>query len=149
MCRLLTRCVAVLIWGVCRCWYTLSCGQRDGNYFYRCLVCQDGLERKPFDCQRHEGRQEHTFDAEVNSAARGNSTQLTSQVPSPLDSVILEDALRALLASASSQPNQPLYLPGHPNVYGEPNFPTSARSPSPVTGIDWNLLEAYEDPVPD
>ena len=89
------------------------------------------------------------FDAEINSAARGNPTQSTSQVPSPLDSLILEDALRALLASASSQPNQPLYRPGHPNVYAEPNFPASARSSSPVTGIDWNLLEAYEDPVPD
>jgi hypothetical protein len=69
---------------------------------------------------------------------------------------LTEDALRALLISATSQPNQPRYPLGHPNhnIYSDPNFSSSrGRSGSPATGaiLNWGLYEienTIADPTP-
>jgi hypothetical protein len=73
---------------------------------------------------------------------RGNPTA-NAQVPT--HDLLTEDGLRALIVSLTGQPNQPLYPPGHPVTYGEPNFTAHARSPSPATGINWALYETLEE----
>ena len=47
MCRLLTQCVAVLIWGVCRCWYTPGLHSTGSLSKYHMLAST----RNRFDCR--------------------------------------------------------------------------------------------------
>ncbi|KAF8957514.1 hypothetical protein BDZ97DRAFT_2079129 [Flammula alnicola] len=135
-------------------------GISKGKPLFTCLVCQDGLERKAADCKAHESTQGHIQRLRLKSPSpedvRGNPTPSTSTSQAPTNRALTEDALRALLVSATSQRDQPLYPPGHPNlnVYGDPNFLTShSRSDSPATGaiLDWGLYEfenTIADPTP-
>ena len=65
-----------------------------------------------------------------------------------LDEVVIDDALCALLASATSNPSEhPLYPPDHPSLPSDTaDFENNAHSLSPVTGINWQLYAAHEDP---
>ena len=56
-----------------------------------------------------------------------------------------DDALRTLLVSATSHPHQARYPSGYPGLYPEALLEDRGNSPSPVTGIDWNLTEAFGD----
>ena len=52
-----------------------------------------------------------------------------------------------LLASATSNPStQPLYPPDYPSLPLGTDFGNNAHLPSPVTGINWGLYAAHEDP---
>lgn len=60
----------------------------------------------------------------------------------PWTSFLTEDALQALLASSTLRPNQPMYLDGHPLLYGKPNFPGTediSETRSPFSGIGWGV----------
>ena len=85
-----------------------------------------------------------------------NPTPSTSTSEASTNRALTEDALRALLVSASSQPNQPRYPLSHPNqnVYGDPmshSRSASAASPATGTGFNWGLYEienTIADPTP-
>ena len=116
---------------------------------YVCKVCRDGRPREPYNCKAHDATQVHkdaitTLEAVPPFAdeTRGNPT---ANAHVPTHDLLTEDGLHALLVSLTGQPNQPLYPPGHPVTYGEPNFTTHARSPSPATGINWALYEMFEE----
>jgi hypothetical protein len=80
---------------------------------------------------------------EVDSS---NPTPSTSTSQAPANRALTEDALRALLVSATFQPDQPRYPPGHPNLnfYSEPNFlaPHSRSGSPPGAILDWGLYES-------
>jgi len=85
-----------------------------------------------------------------------NPMPSTSTSEASTNHALTEDALRAFLVSASSQPNQPRYPLGHPNqnVYGDPmshSRSASAASPATSTGFNWGLYEIENmitDPTP-
>ncbi|PPQ76395.1 hypothetical protein CVT26_015365 [Gymnopilus dilepis] len=108
----------------------------DGVAVFSCKICQDPRERTANNCARHEGTKVHR-DA-LGDPAEPQLGGLHSQAVN--NGVVFEDALRSFLLSASNDFSQPLYPPNHPSL------PTACdraqRSPSPVTGIDWNILEA-------
>ena len=85
----------------------------------------------------------------------GNPAPSTSTSQASTNRALTEDALRALLISATSQPHQHRYPPSHPNhnIYGDPT--SHSRSGSPATGtgtgFNWNLYEIEDtiaDPTP-
>ena len=91
---------------------------------YVCTVCHNGQPREPYNCKAHDA---------VPPFA---NEKPTANAHVPTHNLLTEDGLCALLVSLTGQPNQPLYPPGHPVTYGEPNFTAHARSPSPATGIN-------------
>jgi len=101
-------------------------GISNGKPRFTCIVCQDGLERKAAHCKAHERTQGHVRGLRTTSRA------------------LTEDALRALLISATSQPNQPRYPLGHPNqnVYGDPM--SHSRS---ATGAAFNWGHEIENTI--
>jgi hypothetical protein len=121
---------------------------------YVCKACRDGRPREPFNCKAHDETQVHqdaitTFEntPHPDDDNRANSWKGSPRIPT--HDLLTEDALRALVVSLTAQPQQRPYPPGHPLVYGEPNFPTSQSSPgpSPVTGVNWTLYQTLEETV--
>lgn len=108
------------------------------------------------DCKAHERTQGHVqrlkrFTSPSPEGDSSNPTPSTSQTPA--DRALSEDALRALLISATPDPHQARYPPGHPNhnVYGNPT--SHGRFGSPAAGgiLDWGLYElenTVADPTP-
>jgi len=109
---------------------------------YVCKVCRDGRPREHYNCKGHDATQVHKDAIQTHEAVPPNPTANTHL---PTHDLLTEDGLRALLVSLTGQPNQPLYPPGHPVTYGDPNFTAHARSPSPATGINWALYETLEE----
>lgn len=112
---------------------------------YLCKVCNDHLARLAHRTREHERSQRHqeklrTWDEQQRV---NHPSPLSRELPSSTNDSLLDDAVRALLVSCSSDPSTTPYLPSHPGLpsYANPH----QRSPSPVTGIDWNLLEALGD----
>ena len=129
--------------------------QGNSKTLYFCKACRDGRPREPYNCKAHDETQVHleavsAFEnpppPDEDSDNRGNSGSTSAQIPT--HDLLTEDALRALVVSLTAQPHQSPYPPGHPLVYGEPNFPTSP-GPSPATGVNWTLYETLEDTVAD
>lgn len=116
---------------------------------YVCKVCRDSRPREPYNCKAHDATQVHkdaiTTHEAVPPFADETRGKPTANAHVPTHDLLTEDGLRALLVSLTGQPNQPLYPPGHPVTYGEPNFTAHARSPSPATGINWALYETFEE----
>ena len=82
-----------------------------------------------------------------------NPTPSTSNSQASTNRVLSEDALHALLISATSQPNQPRYPLDHPNynVYGDPTSHSRSGSPANGAGFNWGLYEienTIADPTP-
>lgn len=133
-------------------------GISNGKPHFTCIVCQDGLERKAADCKAHERTQGHVqrlrnfkFKSPLPEGDGRNLTSSTTTSQASTNRALTEDALRALLISATSQPNQPRYSLGHPNH--NVHDPTHSRSGSPATsaGFNWGLYEienTIADPTP-
>jgi hypothetical protein len=97
-----------------------------------CLPCQDNRERQIHHLKDHEKSAKHIRAlAEFDDSS---SSHLPVNNPA--------DALGALLASATANPSQ-----HHPLIPPSPPDHSAAwpAPPSPVTGINWNLLEATEN----
>jgi len=84
-----------------------------------------------------------------------NPTPSTSTSQTPTGYALSEDALRALLISATPDPHQARYPLGHPNhnLYGNPRPSSPGRSGSSAAGgiLDWGLYElenTLADPTP-
>lgn len=110
---------------------------------FLCELCRDEHPRLARNCPTHEKTQKHQ-DA-LKAAQNPRLPSPSARPPHITHQTVSEDALRALLASASSRPQQPLYPHGHPLLYGEPNFPNHPQSPPPVTGINWGVYSTFED----
>lgn len=114
--------------------------EQNGETLFSCRLCRND-PRTSFNCPSHERSKKHQ-DA-VNAANRQPSF---TRRRDPLSSLVVEDGLRALVASGSSRPRQPLYPPGH-RYFREPNFsepgPAQFEEPSPASGINWHVLEAF------
>ncbi|KAF5318718.1 hypothetical protein D9619_011028 [Psilocybe cf. subviscida] len=114
---------------------------------YVCKPCNDHLEQLAHRAREHEQTQKHQEKLKVwqdrQRANHPGPSQPSQQLPSSVKDTVLDDAVRALLVSCSSDPSTTPYPPSHPALppYTNPH----QRSPSPVTGIDWNLLEALGD----
>jgi len=118
----------------------------NGTSVYICEVCLDNRERTSYHCKQHEQTEKHQ-EALRNYHRPSTSTQTPGYLPATLDEVVIDDAVRALLASATSNPDEhPLYPPDHPSLPLDTDFENNACSPSPVTGINWGLYAAREDP---
>ncbi|KAF8164203.1 hypothetical protein BJ912DRAFT_1150335 [Pholiota molesta] len=127
----------------------------NGQLFYYCLVCRDGRERLQKNAKKHEQSQVHqnallAFTHETSTSLRGSLTQSQEDQGATLRA-LSNDALRALLASGTSNPSQPLYPPtsGSYNSYGEPNFPDSLAGSQGLAAspprMNWLAYEALED----
>ena len=116
---------------------------------YICEVCLDNRERTLRHCKQHEETDKHQQALQQYHRPSTESTQTPARGyhPSTLDEVIIDDAVRALLASATSDPSEhPLYPDDHPSLPSDTDFDNNSYSPSPVTGINWGLYAAREDP---
>jgi hypothetical protein len=121
----------------------------NGKSLFVCLPCQDNRERQIHHLKDHEKTTKHIealadFEEQLSNAASGSSS---SHPPVISNQAVTDDALRALLASATANPSQPLYHDDHPLIPpATPDHSGSWQGPhSPVTGINWNLLEATEN----
>ena len=153
-------------WRPCRLFITLIDLEQDwqprgisnGKPRFTCIICQDGLDRKAADCKAHERTQGHVrglrnFKSPLPEGDGSNPTLSTSTSQASTNRAWTEDALRALLISATSQPNQPRYPLSHPNqnVCGDPML--HSRSGSPATGAGFNrglyeIENTIADPTP-
>ena len=116
-----------------------------------CLPCQDNRECQLHHLKDHEISAKHIealadFQEQLSNAAPTASGSSSSH-PLISNQAVADDALRALLALATRNPSQHLYRDGHPLVPpSPPDHSGSWQGPhSPVTGINWNLLEAMEN----
>ena len=88
----------------------------------------------------------HQWALQLYHSPSTDSTQTLGYLPATLDEVIIDDAVHALLASATSNPSEhPLYPQDHPSLPSDMDFENNAHLPSPVTGINWGLYAAHED----
>ncbi|KAF8197056.1 hypothetical protein BJ912DRAFT_923160 [Pholiota molesta] len=126
--------------------------QPDGKLLYYCTVCRDGRYRPLHNAKQHENSNTHRNavlahnESEASSSNhRGSPTESTEQATTLR--ALTNDAVRALLASGTSNPAQPLYPLTSSNVsYGEPNFPSShdssiAASPPRMNWLAYSALE--------
>ncbi|PPQ80318.1 hypothetical protein CVT26_008276 [Gymnopilus dilepis] len=109
----------------------------DGTEVFNCKPCADNRERLAFNIAGHEITTTREKALKRFKAAQSQAEK-RSQAVNP--AAIIEDALRTLLFATSGNPSQPLYPVSHPSL--PPGANASQNTPSPVTGIDWNLLEA-------
>jgi hypothetical protein len=121
-----------------------------------CLLCQDNRERQVHHLKDHEKSAKHLealadFQERLSNAAPTASGSSVSHPPLISDQVIVGDALRALLASATADPSQPLYRHDHPLIPASPP-PDASGSDEPwqgphsqVSGINWRMLRAREN----
>jgi hypothetical protein len=116
---------------------------------YVCKVCRDGRPREPYNCKGHDATQVHKDAIKTHEAVppfadetRGNPT---ANAHVPTHDLLTEDGLRALLVSLTGQPNQPLYPPGHPVTYGDPNFTAHAGPCKVPFTCNWNQLGTVRD----
>jgi len=133
-------------------------GISNGKPRFTCIVCQDGLEWKAADCKAHECTQGHVqrlrnFKSPLPKGDSRNPTASTSTSQASTNCVLTEDALHALLISATSQPNQPRYPLSHPNhnIYADPTSHSGSGSPATGAGFNWGLYEIENmiaDPTP-
>jgi len=123
---------------------------KNGKSVYICKICPGGRERKPRNCMTHEALQEHqgalAHSRNTPDATSSTHPQAGSSYPQNSRELVLEDALRSLLRSATAQPTQPLYPPSHPSVVHSADLP-AAIGTSQATGIDWGVSHMLEDHV--
>ena len=124
-------------------------GSSKGRALFSCLVCQVGLEQKVADCKAHEHTQGHAQGLKRFTDS-SNPTPSTSTSQTPSGHVLSEDALHALLISATSDPHQARYPLGHPNHSIYINH-ASPGSPQAGGTLDWGLYQlenTLADPTP-
>jgi hypothetical protein len=68
-------------------------------------VCLDNRERASRHCKQHEQTDKHQ-EALQNYRRPSTSTQTPGYLPATLDEIVIDDAVRALLASATSNPSE-------------------------------------------
>ena len=83
---------------------------------YLCEVCLDNRERTSHHCKQHEQTDKHQQALQQYHRPSTESTHTLARgyYPSTLDEVIIDDAVRALLASATS--DQSHGLPSWPQL---------------------------------
>ncbi|KAF8869342.1 hypothetical protein CPB84DRAFT_1755241 [Gymnopilus junonius] len=111
----------------------------DGSTVFTCKPCADHRERLSYNCKGHE--ETDTHNAALMKFMLAEAAKRHSQAVNSLpNSMVIEDGFRTLLLAATGNVSLPLYPPSHPAL--PPGADITQNSPSPITGIDWNLLEA-------
>ncbi|KAH9482828.1 hypothetical protein JR316_0004928 [Psilocybe cubensis] len=130
----------------------------NGDTVYYCKVCCDSRARKAFNCPGHERTSTHLAALSRQRQPTPASSTINEVRGNPTASIsnhrIIDDALRALLVSSSSNPRQPMYHFGCPPLQSGTSHATPSSPPlqaptqsgpvSPLTGFDWNLYEATQ-----
>uniref|UniRef100_A0A8H7XVA1 Uncharacterized protein n=1 Tax=Psilocybe cubensis TaxID=181762 RepID=A0A8H7XVA1_PSICU len=124
-----------------------------GQTLYYCRVCQDTKGRQKHHLNEHFNTTKHQTALQAFHTKEKSSASSQTSLPPVNKSLLLEDALRAILVSASRQPHQPLYPANDPRLSRVSAAPSSTTlsTVSPLTRIDWNLFnddEIMSDPSP-
>ncbi|PPQ74940.1 LOW QUALITY PROTEIN: hypothetical protein CVT26_011414 [Gymnopilus dilepis] len=111
----------------------------NGTGVFVCRVCHDGRKRELHNCKGHESTTIHRV-ARIRFQRSSSPSNPRSQA---VNYAVFEDGFRSLLLSASGNLTQPLYPSNHPSHPSSSN--PAQNTPSSVTGIKWNLLDAVGD----
>ncbi len=122
----------------------------NGKLLYSCIACQDGRERPIYHVARHEESAAHQVALSAFQTHPSTSAPTQSNANDVTERTLIDDALRHLLSSLTSDPTQNSPYPPSSSTYGEPNFPNAPQlegSQSARTNMNWLAFSALEESV--